>query len=191
MPETPEEACQTKAIEPQGENEGIWATVKEYKRIYQSVSLGRIYSYVRKGYFKSKITNANNKQKRILMFIKDGQDAANILHLRESKGAPKPRERNRTYHVKLVFPNLNPGQLELFASVINNPSLIGDRCDKIDFAYDNDIEVDEDTYQKITAKAKEHGVKSKNMMTSVIYQMMLEKLLNDFEQLKNNKETAK
>jgi len=29
------------------------------------------------------------------------------------------------------------------------------------------------------------------MMTSVVYHMMLEKLLNDFEQLKNNEEGAK
>ncbi|MCX5814957.1 MAG: hypothetical protein NTX75_01765 [Proteobacteria bacterium] len=197
MTETPEEACQTKAVEePQGEKEGIWATVKEYKRIKQSVKKRLIYKYVEKGYFESKITSTNRKQKRILIFIKEAQDVANILYLRElkknaPKPEPKPRIRLRTYHMKLAFPDLNPKQIELFISVANNPSLIGERCDRIDFAYDKDIEVDEDTYKKIIAKAKEHGMKSKNMMTSVVYHMMLEKLLNDFEQLQSNKEAAK
>ncbi|MEI6153883.1 MAG: hypothetical protein WCQ90_07335 [Deltaproteobacteria bacterium] len=196
MPEMQEEACQTKTVEPQGEKEGIWATVKEYKRIKKSVPLKNIYRYVEKGYFESKITSADGKQKCILIFIKKAQDVANILYLRElKKNAPKPEPKprnsnhNRSYRMSLVFPALNPGQLELFVGIATNPSLIGERCDKIDFAYDKDIEVDEDTHKKIIAKAKEHGMKSKNMMTSVVYHMMLEKLLNDFEQLKNNKET--
>lgn len=183
MPE--KETCQG-VVGPQGENEGVWATVKEYKRVKRRISLRSIYNYIEQGFFKSEKTS----DRKTLVFVKDAQDAAKILYLRElKKDAPKPRNpnRNRIYRLKLVFPSLNPEQFGLYVGIVRNPSLIAERCDRIDFAYDQVIEVDEDAYIKINAKAKEHGMKPKNMMKSVIYQMMLEKLQENVEQLHNNK----
>jgi len=191
MQEMQEEAsCQTGAIEPQDENEGIWATVKEYKRIKQTVSQSMIYRYVRKGYFKSKIINANSKHRGILMFIKKAQDVANILRLRElKKDAPKPKPRilcnpDHIYHMKLVFPSFEPEQIGSFLDIIRNPSLIAEKCDRIGFSLPQEIKLNVDTYNIIKGKAKEHGMKVEDMMKDMIYRILL-------EQSQKSKEAAK
>ena len=186
MQEMQEEAsCQMGAIEPQGENEGIWTTVKEYARVRRRItSMRTIYDCIEKGVLKSKKISGS----KTLVFVEDSRNIKEILRLRElKKDAPKPiRKINPDHirHFKLVFPDFDPEQFNSFLDIISNPSLITEKCDRINYSQKYVIDVNVDTYNIIKGKAKEHNMKAEDMMKDMIYRILLEQSQKSKEAVK-------
>lgn len=164
--------CRAGIVEPQGGNEGIWATVAEFSRIKRGVLPKRaIYKYIKKGIFKSKKTD-----NKIYMLVKDAYDAEKILYLRKLNKDKALMSKRKRHRIKFDIPLVDINILHLLVPIITDPLSIGKKCSNISIAHKHRIEVDENIYSKLDDTAKKLGMTVPVLTQHIIYQTIIEKI---------------